>query len=366
MTIDPLSQALSSILDAAAAPHLWPSALDAVTSALGVAGVGCVTRMRDGTPNWAAMAGLGSEGANDYANYYAARDPWGAVLERSEILCPLRLSDTLSKDFLSRDEWYNDFARKIGINNILAMPIDQGDHYTTLFAIHNEAADLPAADDWKVRAIAQALSGATKIRRQLHGLNWASAISRSSLSRMSTGVVVVNSDCKIIDINAAALRITDRNDGLLVRACRLAALKASETARLAHCVAAIVNGVTGGSARMSLRGSDGRIKCVLTISQLSERASDNGTPLALVLAAGISRILPTEGALKDFFGLSSAEARITVSLMAGKRLKDIAHDGGVQITTARSQLSSILRKAGVARQTDLLRVVAATCLIDHD
>jgi DNA-binding CsgD family transcriptional regulator len=59
--------------------------------------------------------------------------------------------------------------------------------------------------------------------------------------------------------------------------------------------------------------------------------------------------------LADCFGLSPAESRL--ALMTGKKQADIAVVFGVQITTLRTQLSSILRKASVKRQIDLLRVL---------
>lgn len=65
-----------------------------------------------------------------------------------------------------------------------------------------------------------------------------------------------------------------------------------------------------------------------------------------------------EGNLAELFGLSPAEGRLTAGLTAGKRLRDIAREADVKITTLRSQLSSILRKVDATSQTDLVRVFA--------
>jgi DNA-binding CsgD family transcriptional regulator len=62
--------------------------------------------------------------------------------------------------------------------------------------------------------------------------------------------------------------------------------------------------------------------------------------------------------LAEFFGLSPAESRLAVALLAGKKLSEIAMEFGVQITTLRTQLSSILRKTGVTRQIDLIRLLS--------
>jgi DNA-binding CsgD family transcriptional regulator len=52
-----------------------------------------------------------------------------------------------------------------------------------------------------------------------------------------------------------------------------------------------------------------------------------------------------------------------MALLAGKALRDIAADSSIQITTARTQLSSILRKTGVTRQVDLIRLLSNVPMI---
>ena len=49
---------------------------------------------------------------------------------------------------------------------------------------------------------------------------------------------------------------------------------------------------------------------------------------------------------------------LAVALLAGKTMREIATDSGVQITTLRTQLSSVLRKVGVRRQAELIRVLS--------
>src|SRR6516165_4810974 len=82
--------------------------------------------------------------------------------------------------------------------------------------------------------------------------------------------------------------------------------------------------------------------------------------LALIVVVDPMRHAPSETDLAEFFGLSPAEARLAAALIAGKRLSAVAADRGVQITTVRTQLRSVLRKVGVKRQSDLLRMLSST------
>ena len=63
--------------------------------------------------------------------------------------------------------------------------------------------------------------------------------------------------------------------------------------------------------------------------------------------------------LAELFGLSPAESRLAVALMAGKKLADIAAEAGLRIATLRSQLSAILKKVGTDRQVNLVRILTS-------
>ena len=69
---------------------------------------------------------------------------------------------------------------------------------------------------------------------------------------------------------------------------------------------------------------------------------------------------PAEQELAELFGLAPAEARLAAALLTGKKLAEIAAATGVQITTLRTQLGSVLRKVGAARQSDLVRILSGT------
>jgi DNA-binding NarL/FixJ family response regulator len=59
------------------------------------------------------------------------------------------------------------------------------------------------------------------------------------------------------------------------------------------------------------------------------------------------------------FGLSRAETRLAGALLQGRKLREITADTGLRITTLRTQLSSLLKKVGAERQTDLIRVLSS-------
>jgi DNA-binding CsgD family transcriptional regulator len=81
-------------------------------------------------------------------------------------------------------------------------------------------------------------------------------------------------------------------------------------------------------------------------------------PMAMLVISTPEERLVSQGELSELYGLSPVESRIALALARGKRLTELAGEFGVQITTLRSQLSSILTKCEVERQSDLVRLIS--------
>lgn len=67
---------------------------------------------------------------------------------------------------------------------------------------------------------------------------------------------------------------------------------------------------------------------------------------------------PSAKDIAAFYGLSLAESRLALALANGERLDQIAAVRGVHIATVRSQLSTVLRKLRIERQSDINRSLA--------
>jgi DNA-binding CsgD family transcriptional regulator len=141
---------------------------------------------------------------------------------------------------------------------------------------------------------------------------------------------------------------------------KLGALHVLDSARLETAIAVATAEENTGAAigRMRIRRHDGHPPYLLTVAPLGADLSIYGRPLALIVLADPEQQSPSERELAEFFGLSPGESRLAVALLAGKKLGEVAAEFGVQITTLRTQLSSILRKTGVKRQVDLIRLLS--------
>jgi DNA-binding CsgD family transcriptional regulator len=181
-----------------------------------------------------------------------------------------------------------------------------------------------------------------------------------ALDQLCAGVMVIDDRGRIVEMNRAAEAIMQLKEGLLIRDGRFYARRAFETAKLAILIAGATEDKSPAAAgRMVIRRSDGVPPYVLTVTPLPADLVD-GRRFAMIVLVDPARHCPSERDLTELFGLSPAEARLAAALLMGKSLSNIAATSGVQITTVRTQLRSILGKVGVKRQFDLVRMLSGT------
>jgi len=363
MRSDPLMRAVSRISEAALAPDRWPAALQSITEAVGALGVGyLLLKKRTGGVEWVSMAGL-SVDVNDYINYYAARDPYRPVLEAAPNGSWVQLSKCLPQSVLRSDEWYNDYAVKAGIGDIIGTRLFDSPSCTVILSAHWGIYQAPvmATATASLRELFDPLSNAARVHAELRELGWKSA---RALDQLAAGVIITDGDGRVVAMNLAAEQILRRNDGLTVRQGRLCAQRVFEHDKFARFIAVAAHGKTAAAVARMLVGRRGdRVAYILTVAPLGVELAIYERPLAMILVIDPDARSPSERDVAEFFGLSRAESRLAMALLAGKVLRDIAAASGVQITTARTQLSSILRKAGVTRQAELIRVLSSIPVI---
>jgi DNA-binding CsgD family transcriptional regulator len=80
--------------------------------------------------------------------------------------------------------------------------------------------------------------------------------------------------------------------------------------------------------------------------------------MAMVLVSTPDEDRVSESELAELYGLTPAESRLAMAVASGRRLNELTGEFGVQVTTLRTQLSSILKKCEVERQSDLVRLIS--------
>jgi len=366
MHSDPFMRAISRISEAALTPDQWPTALQSIAEAVGTLGaVYYLLNKLTGGVESISVAGF-SVDVDEFVNYYAARDLFKPLLEATPTGSWLRLSKRLSQTILRSDEWYNDFIVKAGIGDIVGTRLFDNASYTVIFGVHEGVyqASFSAVGGARLQELFEPLSHAARLHAELRNLAWKSAAALRALDQLAAGVIITDGDGRVVEMNRAAEHILRRDDGLTVRQGKLFAQRVFEQNKLARFIAVAANGkIAAAVGRMLVGRHGGRVAYILTVAPLGVELAVYERPLAMILVADPDARAPSERDLAEFFGLSPAESRLAMALLAGNVLHDIAAASGVRITTARTQLSSILRKVGVTRQAELIRVLSSIPVI---
>jgi DNA-binding CsgD family transcriptional regulator len=216
-----------------------------------------------------------------------------------------------------------------------------------------------------VRELLGLMSKAAELHVRLNNAGWQCSAVWRALDQLAAAVIVADRDARVVVLNRAGEDLLSRGNAISVRQGRLCAARAFETDKLRALIgaAAVPDKLDPAIGRMLVRSGDTDLPYVLTVTRLAPELSGFDRPLAMVLA-----IAPRQGTLAaadlaELFGLSPAESRLAVALMAGKKLRDIAIDTGLQTTTLRSQLSAIFKKVGADRQVDLVRILTSIPVI---
>ena len=96
---------------------------------------------------------------------------------------------------------------------------------------------------------------------------------------------------------------------------------------------------------------------LVTVFPLKRQLALGEETLVLVQVADLSTGPASSMDFADLFGFSPAENRLARALMQGKTLQNLTTEFGVQMPTLRAQMRSVLRKCGVQRQVDLMRLL---------
>jgi DNA-binding CsgD family transcriptional regulator len=354
---------IASIFDAVVDERLAPAALQAVAEYVGAAGAGYLlvnklTSQVSSVVRW----GCSNGDIAAYLSHYGKIDPFRPIQEAAPSGSLARVTECLPQSKLRHDEWYNDFLLKAGVCDIVGTKLHESPAHRVILGLYRAVGDY-GPDPWDlgaVQALMSSLRSAASLHLGLIDIGYRSAIVSGRIDHLAAAVMFTDTDGRIIETNQAAERILRLGDGLTIRNGQICARRNFETAKLAELIAH-ATGATGRhpSAGCLLIGRDGGNPAyIVRVAPVTAGLVGYDLPMAMVLVSAPDENRVSESELAELYGLSPAESRLAVAVAFGKRLSDVAGEFGVQITTLRTQLSSVLKKCGVERQSDLVRLIS--------
>jgi DNA-binding CsgD family transcriptional regulator/PAS domain-containing protein len=366
------SDFLDQVYEAAFDPAVWTPVMERFADMIG-ASTGWLSQLStedgSGADEADPMCRVDPVWPQRYMAYFAQRNPLHHVDNPREYMrrwTPRILTDEdwMAKDTLVRSEFYNDFLQPQDVDAALMIRLAaRGVEIATLNMGRPARrgpftrADIEVAERYHPHLIR-----AFDLGRRFAATRRLSGELAEILDRSAHGLFLLGEGGQVRHANRAGAALTAEGCGLRAVAGRLGATNADDARRLAALIGAA--GAADGERRcggsMSLATPTRRLPLSITVAPVrSERFSPlAGGPSVLVcvtdLEADVS--LP-EQTLRELFGLTPAEARLSLAMFEGLSLGEAAERFGVSLHTVRAQIARIFDKTGTNRQSELVRLM---------
>lgn len=209
-------------------------------------------------------------------------------------------------------------------------------------------------------ALAEGIEEALAVARRTEML--ANPAALSALDALPMAALAVDADAKLLFANRRGGELLSSRDPIFLDGlgiCRARLLGKDESLKDA------IDGLTAEADAhvrvYALESQDGR-----RFSMLVEPPQNGaGEVAAILFLRPIDGLAPPSAdELRRLFAFSPAEARLAHELAKGQDLKEAAEALGVTINTARTYLRVVFQKAGVNRQSELIRLIGAALAKD--
>jgi DNA-binding CsgD family transcriptional regulator len=189
----------------------------------------------------------------------------------------------------------------------------------------------------------------------------------TALNLLTTGVIFVGTNGDAIFMNRKADELLRQEDGLQLVHGKLTTKMDMEATRLNTVIYGAIQtsngkGVSaGGTILVSRKRKRPLSITVAPLRNVNVGLGQQPSAVLFIFDPDQSVELPADF-LSCCYGLTGAEARLTILLVEGRSLKEAADVCGVTLNTAKSQLKNIFFKTNVRRQAELVRLILASSL----
>jgi DNA-binding CsgD family transcriptional regulator/PAS domain-containing protein len=358
------SEVVSTIYDCAVDPHCWPTAIEQIVAMLhGVQGVIMVFDpvakrncfYADWNTDRAAMQTYNEQyhGENpliEASAHFDVEEPFNVLM----VMEPAQWLETrIYREFGAT----NDFLDNIAVA-LLKTPTRNG----SFAVVRGHAAGFAGPREIEImRLLAPHLRKAISIADLIEMRELSAKTFEASFEALAVGVILVDERAGIVHANKAAQRLFAAGDPVRSERGTLKSHAPDASERLAKAIddATAVAGKDAPVAQVVyVPTADGQpaFAHVLPIgSGARGRIEPRAVAAVFITPAAGDAALPLQ-AWAAAFGLTQAELRVLEMLIEGRNTAEIAEALDVASTTVRTHTARLMEKAGVNRQSELMRL----------
>lgn len=356
------------IYEAATNPSLWPDVLRQLASEVGGTTTGfMIHEVADPQFSNSILVTVNTDPAltREYEGYYHSINSHGDHIPTTQPGTVVWSQEYMTDTELQRSEYYNDFLKRYDLYYVVASFVTHDEsQIVSTYTFRSQHAGPFSKESFQLHELLLPhLQNAAKLHSRLAMLQ-ARCV---SLDSFSAGVIIVDSDGRILQMNEAACRMLEANDGLTASLGRITLWDHREQSEFLIAIhnassAAMGNGLESDSSLAVHRPSGNRPYLLrlrpIRSSRLLGTEQTAGAIIFVMDPHSQDNVHPST--LTRSFGLTPAEAKLSIALLSGKSLDECSVQLDISLETARTHLKRILSKTGTKRQGELIRLLLKT------
>lgn len=324
------------------------------------------------------VGGFPPEAALEYLRRYHRDDPRMGLLVHLQPGQWTSCHDHFNEAWVARNAFYQDFLIPVGGRYCSGAKVYQDDELVVFLGIHRGVGSQPlgAAELGLASRFSSHLQIALGLWRRQRELLKVSLAGNALLDRLSQPVLLVDEQLQLHYKNGAAQRLLGGDTRLRESGSSLACADAAGTRALMLALRRIRLGgdasykaVGEPEQRALVRVGDRTERLPLMLLMSALRPEENmgafgPRSLALVIVHDPDAQRQVDPFIvAEAYQLTPAESAVAIGIAAGKTVREIAHAHRVVVATVRTQISSVLAKMGVRRQSEIAGTLAAFPLL---
>jgi DNA-binding CsgD family transcriptional regulator len=276
-------------------------------------------------------------------------------------------TDLVPYEEFRRGRFYREWARPHGWVDVASAVIEKSATSCTFLSVVRHEANGLVDDEMRRRMalLIPHVRRALLIGQTIHRKQTEAVCFSDVLDGLSSGMILVDANGRIVHTNNAGNAILDAGDFLRAVCGRLVASDLAINAALREILVAanagdVALGVKGIALPLTAHDGERYVAHVLPLTSGARREAGlayNAVAALFIRKASLEPFSPPE-VIGEMYKLTPTELRVLLAIVDIGGVPEVAAALGVAVTTVKTHLSRLFEKTGVARQADLVKLVA--------
>ena len=276
-------------------------------------------------------------------------------------LVPISESDFITPEGMKQDRFYREFAEPWAVPFICLTAVEGHDESRVYLSVLRSRKQGHISEQQKRLFASFAPHVRAAVRTSLALGKQRERLLLDSFDWLSMAALIVDGNGQVLSLTPAAEALCADAGHITIRQGKLEAHRSEDQSSLAAGIASTAARRAGSLPRSVVvhhRASERPI--TIDVLPVASKRLDlrPRSHVMLVVRAATSDDRRRANLLFESYGMTAAEVEIALSLFKGRKPEVIAQERGVSVGTVRIQIKSLLAKAGMTRQIELVAHLA--------